>query len=288
LTKCRDPLEELNLAAGNDPPPNFRYIEETLKPRKPKHRKRNTHSRAGTLIVVTGMNNVRECLASAHVKTHKVFARQGFDLNSIGRIPNSIKVEWLRESDPDFQELHQGIGCAVSPPHWGGLDTFLDGLLEQKKAPLLLILDQVEDPNNLGQIIRTCEGAGVDAILHPHRRSVGLTNSAAQTSQGAFAHLPMFAIGNLRQTLEDLKSKGFWTFACENQERSIPWHAADLKGPVAVVLGSEGRGIRDLVLKTCDTVISLPMAGHINSLNVSATAAALLFEAVRQRQTPLP
>ena len=210
-------------------------------------------------------------------------ARKGYPIEQLGSVPKQLKIVWLKDEDPGLQELHQGIGCQVMAPNWGDYQTFIEGRLQQKKDPLILVLDQVEDPNNLGQIIRTSEGAGVDAILLPGRRSAHLTQAAAQTSQGAFAWVPVFNAGNLRQALDYLKEKGFWLYACENHEQARPWYQVDLKGPVTIVLGSEGSGVRSLTLKTCDDTVFLPMSGRINSLNVSATAAAILFEAIRQR-----
>jgi len=236
------------------------------------------------LLLISGVNNVRECLASPHANVLQLIVKKGFDLEQLGRIPKEIKQVWLSEQDPRCDEIHQGIGCQLPVPNWGDYQTFIENLVKHKKDPVVVILDQVEDPNNLGQILRTSDGAGVDAVLVPGRRSAPLTSAAAQTSQGAFAWVPFFNVGNLRQALDFLKNNGFWLYACENDAASKLWSESDLCGPVTVIFGSEGRGIRQLTLQSCDHTLHLPMAGKINSLNVSASVSAVLFEIVRQRQ----
>ena len=147
----------------------------------------------------------------------------------------------------------------------------------------LLILDNIEDPQNLGQIIRTAEGGGVNGIVIPEHKSTGLTNSTLQVSQGAFVHLPVYRCKNLRHQIKELKSDGFWIYALENSIDAKLWYEIDLRGKVAIVLGSEGRGIRKLVLKECDGYATIPMKGKINSLNVSAATSAIVFEILRQK-----
>jgi 23S rRNA (guanosine2251-2'-O)-methyltransferase len=146
----------------------------------------------------------------------------------------------------------------------------------------LLALDQIEDPQNLGQIIRTAECAGLDGIILSQHRSAGLTNAALQVSQGAFCHIPIYEAGNLHQALTQLKQEDFWITAVENGIDAKPWHTLDYTGKSVVVFGSEGHGIRKLILKTCDFIATIPMQGKIGSLNVTAAVSALVFE--RQRQ----
>jgi 23S rRNA (guanosine2251-2'-O)-methyltransferase len=146
----------------------------------------------------------------------------------------------------------------------------------------LLAVDNLEDPQNLGQIIRTSECAGVDGIIIPEHKSVGITNSVLQVSQGAFTHIKLHQVTNLRNTLKKLKDDGFWIVALENGIDAKHWHKIDYTGKIAIVVGSEGKGIRPLVLKECDFKATIPMKGKINSLNVSASVSAILFE--RQRQ----
>ena len=148
-----------------------------------------------------------------------------------------------------------------------------------------LICDQINDPQNLGQILRTCECAGVDGIILPKHGSVHITDSVIQVSQGALFYSNIFIETNLNNTIKYLKSKGFWIIGVENSIQAKNWYKMDYKGKIAIVLGSEGRGIRDLVKKSCDFLATIPMKGNINSLNITAAASAVLFE--RQRQLDL-
>ena len=146
----------------------------------------------------------------------------------------------------------------------------------------LLALDNVEDPQNLGQIIRTAECAGINGIIIPEYGNVQATNSVLQVSQGAFMHLPLYNCGNLHQKLRDLKTQGFWIVGVENGIKAKPWHELDYQRKMVVVMGSEGKGIRPVILKTCDEILTIPMEGKLNSLNVSAAVSAVLFERHRQ------
>ena len=149
----------------------------------------------------------------------------------------------------------------------------------------LLIPESIEDPQNLGQIIRTSECAGIDGILLSQHRSVGLTNSVLQVSQGAFLNLPIYNIGNISQTLKTLKKEGFWVIGVENGLEASDWHDLDYSGKIIFIFGSEGKGIRNSTLKHCDSIATIPMLGAINSLNVSASVSAILFERNRQLST---
>ena len=151
-----------------------------------------------------------------------------------------------------------------------------------KDETCLIICDQINDPQNLGQILRTCECAGIDGIILPKHNSVHITNSVIQVSQGAIFHLDVFIETNLSNIIKDLKSNDFWIIGIENSINAKNWHKMDYKGKIAIVIGSEGRGIRPLVKKSCDFLATIPMNGKINSLNVSAALSAVIFE--RQRQ----
>ena len=146
----------------------------------------------------------------------------------------------------------------------------------------LLAMDKVEDPQNLGQIIRTAECAGIDGILIPEHGNVQATSTVLQVSQGSFIHLPLYNCGNLHQQLRVLKSQGFWIVGVENSVQATYWNELDFNRKLVLVMGSEGKGIRPVILKVCDTLITIPMQGTLNSLNVSATVSAVLFERLRQ------
>ncbi len=158
----------------------------------------------------------------------------------------------------------------------------IPSFFNSNKNECLLVIDSLEDPQNLGQIIRTAECANITGLLLPEHQSVQLTDSVLQVSQGAFIHLPIFRCGNLHQQLRNLKKEGFWIIGVENSIKAMQWHQLDYKRKVVLVMGSEGKGIRPVIMKACDEFITISMRGKINSLNVSSAVSAVLFE--RQRQ----
>ena len=151
-----------------------------------------------------------------------------------------------------------------------------------KENECLLVIDNLEDPQNLGQIIRTAECANITGLLLPEHQSVQLTNAVLQVSQGAFVHLPIFRCGNLHHQLRVLKKEGFWIIGVENSVKAMSWHQLDYKRKLVLVMGSEGKGIRPVIMKVCDALITIPMQGKLNSLNVSSATSAILFERLRQ------
>ena len=174
---------------------------------------------------------------------------------------------------------HQGLIAVVSAKPAMSLES----VVEHARTPALLVaLDGVEDPRNLGAILRTAEAAGADGVLLPDRHSAGLTETVARASAGALEHVKVARVGNLVQALESLKARGYWIVGFD-ASATQRWDAVDLTGPVVLVLGGEGRGIRRLVREHCDHLASLPLFGHVNSLNVSVAAGIALYEAVRQR-----
>ena len=161
--------------------------------------------------------------------------------------------------------------------------SLLDAATEKGEAPLLVVCDEISDPHNLGAILRTAECAGAHGLIIPKRRSAGLTAIVGKTSAGAVSYLPVARVANLTSVLKDLKKQGVWIFGTA-AGASTDLYSADLKGPAAIVIGSEGDGMSRLVAENCDFLVSIPMKGHISSLNASAAAAILLYEAVRQRR----
>ena len=153
---------------------------------------------------------------------------------------------------------------------------------EKGEAPLIVVCDELSDPHNLGAVIRTADAAGAHGVIIPKRRSAGLTAVVAKTSAGAVAHVPVARVPNITALLKQLKDEGVWVFGTAAQGNTS-LYKADLKGPAAIVIGSEGDGMSRLVAENCDFTVSIPMFGKINSLNASAAAAVLLYEAVRQR-----
>ena len=164
----------------------------------------------------------------------------------------------------------------------GKLYKDLHNLSKVSKNYSLLILDNIEDPQNFGQIIRTAECAGIDGIIIPEHNSVDLTNTSIQISQGAFLHIPIYKCTNINQVINDLKTQCFWIIGFENSINAKKWSDLDYKGKTALVFGSEGKGIRKKVMEKCDFSGTIPMQGRISSLNVSASISAIVFERLRQ------
>lgn len=196
-------------------------------------------------------------------------------MHRVWRAPETDAYELERLcGSPD----HQGVVAEVDPYPYGDAK----GLLRQEDA-LLVALDQVQDPRNLGAVCRSAEFAGASGVIVPERRSAAVTAVTCKTSAGAVEHLQVAHVRNLADWLADAKTAGFWIWGADADAQAAPW-SVDLKGPTVIVLGGEGKGIRPRVAAACDGLIALPRAGEIESLNVSAAASAVLFEAVRQRR----
>ena len=179
-------------------------------------------------------------------------------------------------------EGHQGVAAWAASVDYVSLDDLLAEAARRGEPPFLLLADGVEDPHNLGAIIRTAECAGAHGVVIPKRRSAGLTSIVAKTSAGAVSYVPVARVPNIPALLEQLQKEGVWVFGTA-AEGTSDLYSADLKGPAAIVIGSEGDGMTRLVREKCDFLVSIPMKGKISSLNASAAAAILLYEAVRQR-----
>ena len=162
------------------------------------------------------------------------------------------------------------------------VESILEAAAAKGEKPLLVICDEISDHHNLGAIIRTAECAGAHGVIIPKRRSAGLTSIVAKTSAGAVSYMPVARVANIPSLLKDLKKQGIWVFGTAADGNTTLYNA-DLKGPAAIVIGSEGSGMGRLVSESCDFLVSIPMKGKISSLNASAAAAILLYEAVRQR-----
>lgn len=176
---------------------------------------------------------------------------------------------------------HQGVIAYVSAHAYVELDQLIEGALKHNEDAFLILLDGVEDPHNLGAIMRTADGAGAHGVIIPKRRAVGITETVVKASAGAVEYVPVAKVSNLIQTIERLKKEGFWIGACDMDGEL--YHKANLKGKFALVIGGEGQGVSRLVRENCDFILSIPMSGKINSLNASNAAAILMYEVKRQR-----
>ena len=195
-----------------------------------------------------------------------------------------IEADGLRLARMAGNAGHQGVVAKVQPLQTvHSLDDWLDGLSADVK-PLLLVLDGVTDPHNLGACLRVADGAGAHAVIAPKDHAVGINATVAKVASGAAETVPYFMVTNLARTLNELKERSIWVVGTSDDAPQTLYQA-DLKGPLALVLGAEGAGMRQLTRKTCDQLVSIPMAGGVESLNVSVASGICLFETVRQRRT---
>lgn len=239
--------------------------------------------------VIEGRNAVIEALR-AGTPMDKVYIAKGETDSALGHIAAKAKAAGIAVVDCDRRKLdamsvthsHQGVIAIAAVREYADVEDILNAAQEKEEAPLIVVCDELSDPHNLGAVIRTAECAGAHGVIIPKRRSAGLTAVVAKTSAGAVSHVPVARVANLTACLKELKQAGIWVYGTAvNARQSI--YQADLKGPAAIVIGSEGTGMGRLVAETCDVLLSIPMKGKLNSLNASAAAAILLYEAVRQR-----
>ncbi len=239
--------------------------------------------------IIEGRNAVIEALR-AGTTIDKIFIQKGETDKTLGHIASTARAAGVVVVDADKRKLdfmsrthaHQGVIALTSVREYVSVEDILNIAREKGENPLIVVCDEISDPHNLGAIIRTAECAGAHGVVIPKRRSAGLTAVVAKTSAGAVSHVPVARVANLPALLKELKEAGVWVFGtAADGDRLL--YDADLKGPAAIVIGSEGDGMGRLVAETCDFKVRIPMRGKLNSLNASAAAAILLYEAVRQR-----
>ena len=240
--------------------------------------------------IIEGRNAVIEALRSG-VAIDKIFLAKGASDSALGHIASAAREKGIVVVEADRHKLdamsrthaHQGVIALAAVREYVSIQSILDSAAAKGEPPLLVVCDEISDPHNLGAILRTAECAGAHGLIIPKRRSAGLTAIVGKTSAGAVSYLPVARVANLTSALKDLKKQGVWIFGTA-AGASTDLYSADLKGPAAIVIGSEGDGMSRLVAENCDFLVSIPMKGHISSLNASAAAAILLYEAVRQRR----
>ena len=193
-----------------------------------------------------------------------------------------VPVDRRKLDAMSFTRAHQGVIALVAAHVYYSIDDILEEAASRGEAPLIVICDELSDPHNLGAILRSAECAGAHGVIIPKRRSVGLTATVAKASAGAIEYMKVARITNINTAIAELKEKGVWVFGTA-AEGSIPMYQANLTVPAAIVIGNEGDGMSQLVRKNCDVMLNIPMKGHISSLNASAAASILLYEALRQR-----
>lgn len=240
--------------------------------------------------VIFGINPVIEALKSARPpeKIFIQFGAQGSGVREVIQLAKTNRVLFEEVSKPRFAQMGgdnraQGVAALISEYEYRTVADLLEIARERNEPPLIALLDNLEDPHNLGAIIRSAECLGVHGIVIPKHRAVNITETVSSSSAGALAHLAIVRVTNLVSTMDELKSAGLWIVGADHDgDRLLA--ETDLKGPIGLVLGSEGKGLRRLVKESCDFIVRIPMQGRVNSLNVSAAAAVLFYEAIRQRQ----
>ncbi len=237
---------------------------------------------------IFGRNTVMEALKSNRT-INKIWLAKGEQKGSVREIvalakEKRITVQIVERSKLDKMfphENHQGVAASVASADYVAWQDIVDAARQKGEDPLLVILDELEDPHNLGAILRSVDAVGAHGVIIPKRRAVPLTDGVAKASAGAIEHVPVARVSNLVQVIEELKKQGIWIAGADLHGEYM--HKQDLTGPLAIVVGSEGKGLGKLVRESCDYVVSIPMQGKINSLNASVATGVLLYEVYRQR-----
>lgn len=239
--------------------------------------------------LIEGRNAVIEALRAGRT-IDKIFIAKGDVDKTLGHIASKARSAGIVVTEADRRKLdamsqthaHQGVIALCAVKEYSTIEDMLAVAAERGEAPFLVLCDEISDPHNLGAIIRTAECAGAHGVIIPRRRSVGLTAVVGKASAGALEYMPVARVANLVSTIRDLKARGIWVFGTA-ADGNTTLTGADLRGPAAIVIGNEGSGMSRLVAESCDLKVSIPLKGHISSLNASTAAAVLLYEAVRQR-----
>ena len=238
---------------------------------------------------IYGKNSILEML-NANKAVYKLYVYQPLEKdfnNPVLKLAQKkgVKIEFLSKIELDKISEgghHQGFVAEVEDFVYSSLEDILEIAQKKGEQPFVVLLDGIEDPHNLGSILRVCECAGVNGVIIPKNRACPIKQTVAKTSAGALSHIKVAKITNLSQTIEKLKKEGFWVYAVELGGTDL--YEQNLKGPLALVVGSEGYGTSPIVKKHCDGIITIPMGGKVNSLNASVACGIAVFEAVRQRR----
>lgn len=239
--------------------------------------------------ILIGRNAVREALKNDRT-INKLLVAENAHGGSLQEIigmarKNKIIVQTVSQNKLDLLSAggrNQGILAYTPPVDYAELEDVLEKVKQSGEVPFFVLLDELEDPHNLGAILRTADAAGVHGIIISKRRSCPLSSTVAKTSAGAVEYVPVMRVNNVNQTLTRLQEEGFWAVGAEAAGETF-YYEADLTGPLVLVIGSEGKGISNLVSKNCDFLVKIPMHGRVNSLNASNAAAIMMYEAVKQR-----
>lgn len=238
--------------------------------------------------VIEGRNAVIEAFRSGKT-IDKLFILDGCKDGPVSTVVREAKkhdtiINYVKRERLDEMSVtgkHQGVIAYAAAYEYATVDDIIKIAKDKNEDPFIFILDNIEDPHNLGAIIRTANLAGAHGVIIPKRRAVGLTSTVARTSAGAINYTPVAKVTNISNTIEELKKEGMW-FACADMDGDVMYNC-NLTGPLGIVIGNEGEGVSRLVKEKCDYVVKIPMKGDIDSLNASVAAGVLAFEIVRQR-----
>lgn len=238
--------------------------------------------------ILFGRNSVMEALKGQR-EIDKILVQKGEKEGSVIKIISLAKskaivvqeVEKAKLDEITGREKHQGVLAYVAAHEYVSVDEILEDAKEKGEAPFVLILDNIQDPHNLGAIIRTAHNAGVHGIIIPKRRAVGLTGTVAKSSAGALEYMKIAKVSNIAQTIRELKERGLWIACADMDGKTL--YEENLTGPIGIVVGSEGEGVSKLTRDNCDYIVSVPMYGKVTSLNASVAASLMVYEVVRQR-----
>ncbi len=238
--------------------------------------------------LIIGRNAAKEALLSGRA-IDSVLVANGEKTGTLPPIIAQCRDKGIPVKEVDRKKLdfmcghgnHQGIIMLAAAHEYAAVEDILNAARKKNEPPFIIICDSIEDPHNLGAIIRSAECAGAHGVIIPERRSAGLSGIVGKTSAGALEYMPVARVRNLTETIKQLKKEGVWVY-CADMD-GTPYRDANLSGAIALVIGSEGAGVSRLVKENCDGVLSIPMKGHINSLNASVAAAILIFQTMSQR-----
>lgn len=250
-------------------------------------KEKNAESERDSNLII-GRNAVSEALRSGR-NIDTLLVVRGERNGSVGRIISECKEKGVVIKEVDKKKLdfmcgqgnHQGVAAYAAVHEYSSVEDIFALAKERGEAPFIILCDELEDPHNLGAIIRTAETAGAHGIIIPKRRNASLTWAVGKASAGAVEYVPVARVGNLASTIDDLKKRGLWVYTADMDGQN--WCETDFSGPVALVVGSEGNGVSRLIKEKSDFVVSLPMKGKITSLNASVAAGILMYEVSRQR-----
>ncbi len=238
---------------------------------------------------IVGKNPVLEALRSGHT-INKIWIGEGTQKGQVNQVidlakENGIQFQFVPKKKLDSlvdKQNHQGVVASVAAYEYADIDDLFTNAEQKGEDPFILILDEIEDPHNLGSILRTADAAGAHGVIIPKRRAVGLTATVAKASTGAIEYVPVVRVTNLARTMDELKKRGLW-FAGTDAKGDTDFREASFDLPIGLVIGSEGKGISRLIKEKCDFLLSVPMRGKVTSLNASVAASLLMYEVLRKR-----